>query len=107
MRDYDNMPVLDWNDHNAPLKAKAQILHQEPVILQMQDDFDTSVDGAEFDCDPEESSGILCNCDGGKVLGQLAALNRLPSLNIIADACTRSSSQVDLDSTQRRLIIHD
>ena len=43
MRDYDNMPVLDWRDDKAPQKAKAQILRQEPVVLQMPDDFDASL----------------------------------------------------------------
>ncbi len=40
MRDYDNMPILDWNAAKAPQLAKAQILHREPVILQMPDTFD-------------------------------------------------------------------
>jgi len=106
MRDYDNMPVLDWRDDKAPQKAKAQILHQEPVILQMQDDFDTSLDGAEFDCELHQETGILYNC-GGRVLSRLAERNQLPSLNIIAEACIESSSRVDIDTTHKRLVVHD
>lgn len=106
MRDYDNMPVLDWRDDKVPQKAKAQILHQEPVILQMPDDFDIALDGAAFDCEPHQEAGILFDC-GGKVLSRLAERNQLPSLNIIAEACVESSSRVDIDTAHKRLIVHD
>jgi hypothetical protein len=107
MRDYDNMPVLDWRDEKAPIKAKAQILHQEPVILQMPDDFDASVDGDQFGCKLQQDTGILYDCEGGKILQQLATQSRLPALNTIAEACIKSSSQVDIDSKRRRIIVHD
>jgi len=107
MRDYDNMPELDWSDAKAAQKAAAQIIHQEPVILQMPGGFDTSLDGEAFGCELQESSGILYNCDGGRVLRQLAMQNHLPDLDIVAAACIRSSSQVDIDGTQKRIIVHD
>lgn len=107
MRDYDNMPVLDWREDNAPHKAKAQILHQEPVILQMPDDFDISVSGDQLGCKLQEDTGILYDCDGGKTLQQLATKSHLPALNSVAEACEESSSQVDLDNTLNRIIIHD
>jgi hypothetical protein len=107
MRDYDNMPVLDWRDDKAPQKAKAQILRQEPVVLQMPDDFDAAlVDGEEFDCELHKETGILHDC-GGRVLSRLAEQNQLPSLNIVAEACIESSSRVDIDSARKRLIVHD
>ena len=107
MRDYDNMPVLDWNDAHAAQKAKAQILHQEPVVLMMQDSFDANVDGGRFGCRLDADSGILCDCDGGRILRQLATLNRMHALEIVADACTRSNSQVDVDRIGKRIVIHD
>lgn len=107
MRDYDNMPVLDWNEDKAPLKAKAQILHQEPVIIQMPDNFDTALDGQQFGCRVEEDDGSLQDCEGNTLLQQLAAQNSLPSLNIIAEACYKSSSQVDIDRHRKRIIVHD
>ncbi len=107
MHDYDNMPVLDWRNDKAPQKAKAQILHQEPVILQMPDDFDASVDGDQFGCKRQQNNGILYDCEGGKILQHLATQNHLPALNNIAEACIESSSQVDIDSTQKRIIVHD
>lgn len=39
MRDHGNMPKLDWLDRASVHKAKAQILHQEPVILRMPEGF--------------------------------------------------------------------
>ncbi|MDT8452553.1 MAG: hypothetical protein RQ936_07410 [Gammaproteobacteria bacterium] len=107
MRDYDNMPVLDWNELNVPKKASAQILHQEPVILQMQDNFNSSVDADSFGCQIQSDTGILYNCDGHKILQQLSTQNKLPGLNAVADACLESSSRVDIDSNHNRIIVHD
>lgn len=106
MRDYDNMPVLNWSENRAPEKASAQILHQEPVILQMPDDFDTALDGNAYNCQ-QQDNGIIYNCDGHKILQQLATQNNLPELNTIAKACLQSSSQVDIDSQHHRIIVHD
>ena len=42
MRDYNNMPVLDWSGENVPIKAKTRIMHEEPVTLQMPNTSDVS-----------------------------------------------------------------
>jgi hypothetical protein len=107
MREYDNMPVLDWTAENSALKAKAQILHQEPVILLMPESFDCAIDGAKFHCQQHEDPGILVNCDGGAVLNWLADCNNTPTLRTIAEACIESSSQVDIDVVGNRIIVHD
>ena len=107
MRDYDNMPVLDWKEDKAAQKAKAHILHQEPVVLQMPEDFDTSVDDNEFDCKLKEDTDLIYDCDGGKILHYLAAQNQIPTLDLVAEACIESSSQVDIDGTHKRIIVHD
>jgi len=107
MRDYGNMPLLHWTDDKTALRAKAQILHQEPVILQMPDTFDASLDNDDYGCILHEETGILYNCDGGRLLHRLAQQNQLPDLNLVADACTASNSQVDIDRARKRLIVHD
>ncbi|MFN2339492.1 MAG: hypothetical protein ABR544_11035 [Gammaproteobacteria bacterium] len=107
MRDYGNIPVLEWRDTSASQKARAQILHQEPVILQMPEDFDAGIDGSQFGCSLHEESGILYDCDGGEVLNRLATKNAIPELLILAEACELSSSQVDIDKENKRLIVHD
>ena len=107
MRDYDNMPVLDWSDQKAPKKAQAQILHQEPVILQMPDYFNMSLDGDVFGCELQGDSGIFYNCEGGDVLRRLARQNNFEALDMLADACIQSDSQVDIDDAGKRIIVHD
>lgn len=107
MHDYDNIPVLDWNDDHAAAKARAQILRQEPVVLQMPDDFETELEGEAFSCKQQDPSGVLYDCDGGKLLSRLARANHLTELQALADACAQSSSQVDLDRAGKRLIVHD
>ena len=107
MRDYDNLPILKWSDRYAPKKAEAQILRQEPVILEMPESFDVSIEGDDFSCKRHEDTAMLYDCDGGKVLRKLAMQNQVASLNDIAEACTRSGSRVDIDSAGRRLVVHD
>lgn len=107
MRDYSNMPLLDWTDEKTVLRAKAQILHQEPVILQMPDTFDAFLDDDDYGCILHEETGILYNCDGGRLLHRLAQQNQLPGLDQVAEACSESSSQVDIDRARKQLIVHD
>jgi hypothetical protein len=107
MRDYSNIPSLNWESEHAAEKAKAQILHQEPVILQMPDNFDFSLHSDDYECQVREEQGIIYNCDGGEILNHLAELNDAPELRMVAEACIESSSQVDIDSAQHRIIVHD
>ena len=107
MRDYNNMPVLDWNDEQAAVKAKAQILHQEPVILQMPDSFDLSIDGDIYGCELHGDTGIHYNCEAGRLLHRLADQNHQLGLDNIAEACIESGSQVDIDAKHKRIIVHD
>ena len=107
MRDYENIPILDWTENNTVINAKAKILLQEPVILQMPDEFDTSADGNKFGCKLQEDTGILRDCDGGKILQQLASQNQLTTLITIAEACVESSSQVDIDGSRKLIIVHN
>jgi len=107
MRDYNNILVLNWEEEHAAMKAKAQIMHQEPLILQMPEEFDATVDGKECGCKLQRDSGILYDCDGGKILHLLARKNHLSALNIVVEACIISSSQVDIDSAQNRIVVHD
>lgn len=107
MRNYSNMPILDWNDEQSAKKAEAQILHQEPVILQMPAEFDAIVNEDNSGCERDQGSAVYADCDGGELLKALARQNSLPGLNAIADACARTSSRVDIDPVARRIIIHD
>lgn len=107
MRNYDNMPVLEWQDGANVAKAKTQILRQEPVVLKMPPDFDWSLQTDEFECKRDDDSGILYDCLGGDLLRQLAERNELPGLTEIADACVQSSSRVDLDAEGSRIVVHD
>ena len=107
IRDYDNMPVLDWSEEKAVLKAKAQIMHEEPVILQMPDSFDASLEGEEYGCKLQEETGIYYDCSAGESLKWLADKNALSGLKTIAEVCIESGSQVDIDCERNRIIVHD
>jgi len=107
MRDYDNMPVLNWNEDKAVLRAKAQIMREEPVILQMPDSFDASLSGEAYGCKLQEETGVYYDCNGGEMLKRLAENNKLHDLKTVAEACIESSSLVDIDHARKRIIVHD
>ena len=107
MRDHGNMPALDWRISKPPFKAKALIVHEEPVILQMPSDFDASLDGQDFSGVVHRRIGIVCNCDARQVLRWLSRRKREPGMEIVAEACAWSGSLVDVDCEHNRLIVHD
>jgi len=107
MHSYVNAPKLKWGSSDTSLKARAQILHKEPVILKMPASFDDTVNPQDYDCELDKESEMLVNCNGGPLLNRLATQNKLPELNEIAEACKQSSSQVDIDSEHKEIIVHD
>ncbi|WP_018874184.1 MULTISPECIES: hypothetical protein [unclassified Thioalkalivibrio] len=106
MRSVDNMPVLDWQDGKNAMRAKFQVMHEEPVVLKMPADMDWSVNEGEFGCTLDDS-GMPRDCEGGSLLHRLAELNDMPGLEDIAKACAYSSSRVDIDASGSRIIVHD
>ena len=107
MRDYNNMPVVDWSGEYAPIKAKTRIMHEEPVTLQMPNTSDVLLNGEKFSGRLNTGNGIQFNCNGFRVFVWLAKQNRDPELAVIAVACAYSSSLVNIDAARNRLIVHD
>lgn len=83
------------------------MLHQEPVILQTPEGLDPQLSMDEVDCDLNEETGTLFNCDGAQTLKQLAEKIQIQELSYLAEAYHISSSQVDIDTTQNRIIVDD
>ncbi|WP_019570589.1 MULTISPECIES: hypothetical protein [unclassified Thioalkalivibrio] len=106
MRSVDNMPALDWENGRNAMRAKFQVMHEEPVVLNMPPDMDWSVNGGEFGCTLDDG-GMPRDCEGGSLLHRLAELNDMPALEDIAKACDYSSSRVDIDAAGSRIIVHD
>jgi len=106
MRDYSNMPKLQWHDDTATIaKIKTQLMREEPVILIMPAGFDFSLDAAACDC--REESGLLTYCQANTALSSLAEQNDIPALQEIGDAADNAGLTVDIDAGEGRLVIHD
>lgn len=106
-RHYSNMAELDLNEPNSINKAKTQILHQEPVILNLPKDFNMNLNWQEYNCLWDKVADTHYNCDAGKALKELAKNNQIMELNELSSACIESSSQLDIDCRNHRLIFHD
>ena len=106
MRDYDNMPKIAWQDDKATLaRIKAQISLQEPLIIQLPDDFGLTFDAAACGCKNE--SEILLYCRPQSLLGALAKANDLPGLAELGDLAHAKGQVIDVDIARRYLIIYD
>jgi hypothetical protein len=101
------MPELDLNEEASVGKAKAQILHQEPLILSLPDQVELNLPWEKFNCEFDAESANHYDCDGGPLLSQLAEKTHIGSLKTLADACEESSSRVDVDIKNNRIIFHD
>ncbi|HKK04952.1 MAG TPA: hypothetical protein VKA50_03795 [Gammaproteobacteria bacterium] len=106
MRDYGNMPKLEWRDDKSTLaKIKAQVMREEPVILVMPAGFDFSLDATA--CDGHEESGLLIDCKANRALSMLAEHNDAPNLQGIGNAANSAGLLVDINPAEGYLVIHD
>jgi len=106
MRDYSNMPKMQWEDGNATLaKIKTQLMREEPVILVMPEGFDFSLDATSCGC--REEQGLLTYCDPNEAFSMLAKQNGIPGLQQVGDAASTAGLVVDIDPTDGYLVLHD
>jgi len=106
MRDYDNMPKIDWqNDKPTLAKIKMQVSLQEPLIIHLPDGFDLSFDAVTCGC--KNKSKMLLRCQPQTLLGVLAEANNLPGLVELGDLAHSKGQVIDVDLAQRYLIIYD
>jgi len=106
MRDYDNMPNIDWQNDKATLaKIKAQISLQEPLIIRLPDDFKLSFDATACGC--ESKTEIRLSCRPQPLFSTLAKDNNLPSLIELGDLAHDKGQVVDVDLNKKHLIIYD
>lgn len=107
MRDYRNIPVLNWQGAMSSKKAIAQVHHEEPVILQMPEDFSLGIDAAGCDCKRGHNPAHHIDCHAADTLKALATENNEPSLAELADIAHEAAQVVDIETDTRRIIIHD
>lgn len=106
MRDYSNMPKLEWHDDKGTLaKIKTQLMREEPVILVMPAGFDFNLDAPACDC--HEASGVLTECQANKALSILAEQNNVPNLQEVGNAASTAGMTLDINPTEGYLVIHD
>lgn len=106
MRDYGNMPKIDWQDDKPTLvKVKTQLMREEPVILQLPDGFNMDFDAQACGCEGE--SDMLHDCQPQGVFAALAESNNMPAMAEIGEQARESGQIVDVDKAGQRLILHD
>jgi len=106
MRDYSNMPKLEWNDDKATIaKIKTQIMREEPVILIMPEGFKYNVDAIACNC--TERAELLIECRPDVAMSTLAEHNAMPMLREIGEAAKSAGMRIDIDPEDSRLILHD
>ena len=107
MKDYDNIPVQEWNGETGIKHAMAQVQHAEPVILALPEDFNMGIDATACGCKEGPTTRLHLDCHARDVLAALAEENTLPALARLGEIAHTAGQVVDVDREQRRLIIHD
>ncbi len=107
MRDYSNIPVLNWDGEISAKKAMAQVHHAEPVILQMPENFTADIDITACGCKSGNALIKHIDCHAADTLRALAATNALPELAELAEVAHEAGQVVDIDADKHRIIIHD
>ncbi len=107
MRDYSNMPTLDWSGSTSAKRAIAQVHQEEPVILQMPQGFNMDIDADTCGCKAGKGTIQHINCHAENTLTSLAQTNDEPELIELAKVAHEAGQVVDIDTTNRLVIIHD
>lgn len=107
MRNFDNLPVMAWDRENSALRARVQIMHEEPLILEMGSSFDINVDAEACKCQTVDDGNHFIDCDPKCTLSQLADANHLPALAKVGEVAEEVGMLVALDRTRSRIIIYD
>ncbi|VAW68128.1 hypothetical protein MNBD_GAMMA09-2437 [hydrothermal vent metagenome] len=107
MRDYSNIPMLQLDDTNNLKKAEAQVHHAEPIIIQFPENFNISIDPAICKCKKADNPAHYLNCDISIVLNVLALENNINELKTLATIAHEAGQVVDIETDNRRIIIHD
>ncbi len=106
MRDYSNMPKLEWHDDKVNMaRIKTQIMREDPIILIMPPGYNFDLDSTACDC--EASEGRILNCDPASALSSLAKLNSDTALEDIGTTAQVAGLIVDIDAANGQLIVHD
>lgn len=106
MRDYGNMPELSWSDEHAMEKAQLQIKRLEPLILNLPDAADLSLDHKALNCREHKDDGLLVTCDAQAAMSMLAQRIDSPQLAELGDYIAKYDMTVDVDPSHHRIIIH-
>lgn len=107
MRDYSNIPKMDWKENKGTLaRIKNQISHEEPVILLMPPNYNFEF-YAEEACQYDLKSDIFYDCTPNSVLSSLAQQNSDATLEQVGAIADEAGLILDVDSLHRQLIIHD
>ena len=107
MRDYSNMPVLEWDGEIAAKKAMAQVHHAEPVILQMPKDYVLGIDAEACGCQPGETADRHVDCHAEDTLRFLANENKDASLAKLGEVAHEAGQTVDVLLDTWQIVIHD
>ncbi|HKJ08682.1 MAG TPA: hypothetical protein VKA76_06320 [Gammaproteobacteria bacterium] len=107
MRHYDNLPVMVWEDDRSAMRVRAQLLHEEPLILNMGNPFVVDAADESCGCRPQMEGDRYLGCDPQRALAMLAAGNGWGALNAVGQAAAQAGFVADLEPSRGRIVLHD
>ena len=107
MRDTTNMPTADWADPKTVNHAKAQLMRSEPLVINLPEDADLTIDEHAAGCHRDEDSGVLWNCGTSVTLKQLGSHAGLEGMADLVKVAETADLAMDVDPQNHRVIFHD
>ncbi len=106
MFNYRDLPEVDWDGAPSAGRLARYIRNGEAVVLSLAETSRLHVDPRACACSIDPEGGAFFDCDAGRALQTIADINNLNDFQPVIDAAVAVQAKADIDTGQRRIVIH-
>ncbi len=106
MFNYRDLPEVEWDGAPSADRLTRHIRNREAVVLSLAETSQLHVDPRACACSIDPEGGAFFDCDAGQALKTIADINNLNGFQPVIDAAAAVGAKADIDTGQRRIVIH-
>lgn len=106
MFNYRDLPEVEWDGVRSAGALERYIRNGDAVVLSLPETSRLDVEPKACGCAVDPEGGAFYNCDAGKALRAIADKNNLNGFESVIDAAAHVRAKADIDTAQRRIVIH-